>query len=411
MYRRSILLAALLAVAVATLAACGAAVNTDTYTWSQEQEAPPHMRVVFLENPAEEMAVSWSTRGAETNVVYYDTEPHDGDLEKYAHKAEANLSGTYEDQSAYYHHAYLTNLEPSTTYYFVVASDDRVSREYHVVTAPADDEEFKLLYGGDSRSDRKMRRKINRSLADRLEEDPSIIALVHGGDYIYDGDDFELWNRWLEDYQLTTTESGRVLPIIPTRGNHEGDGMYYNEIFAFPGGTEGDYFRTQIGDRVSFITLDTNSTMSGRQRDWLTAQLADSQDSRWLITSYHRPAFPAVKSAGEARDLWVPLFERFNVDLACESDGHAYKRTVPIRNEQHDETGVVYVGEGGLGVGQRSPKDRWYLRSPGVAASLHHVQLITFNPDELKYEALDVNGRVFDSWTRTPRNRGAMAAN
>ncbi len=409
MYQRSIFLAVVLT-AVALLAACGPAVNVETATWSEEQSAPPHLRVVWLENPAHEMAVSWTTRGAESNVVYYDTKPHNGELDAYAHKAEANLSGTYEDEDPYYHHAFLTNLEPSTTYYFVVASDDRVSNEYHVVTAPDDDRPFKLLYGGDSRSDRQMRREVNRSLADRLEEDPSILALVHGGDYVNDGDNFELWNRWLTDHQLTTTDSGRVLPIIPTRGNHEGDGMHFNEIFAFPGGTDADYFRTQIGDRVSLITLDTNSTMSGRQRDWLIEQLESSQSSRWLLTSYHRPAFPAVKAAGEARDLWVPLFERYDVDLAVESDGHAYKRTVPIRNEMHDPTGVVYVGEGGLGVGQRTPKDRWYLRSPGVAKSKHHVQLLTFSADELKYEALDVAGSVFDTYSRGPRDRAQRAA-
>lgn len=411
MYYRRISLVVLLAAALATLAACGPAVSShpEYSTWAEGQTEPPHLRVTWLENPAHEMAVSWTTRGADSNVVYYDTEPRDGNLDEYAFQTEANLSGTYEDEDPYYHHAYLTNLEPSTTYYFVVVSDGRVSNEYHVVTAPDDDTPFKLLYGGDSRSDHDKRREINRSLADRLEDDPSILALVHGGDYVYDGDDFNLWNQWLADYQLTTTSAGRVLPIIPTRGNHEGDGMYFNEIFAFPGGTEGDYFRTQIGERVSFITLDTNSTMSGHQRDWLARELEKSQSSRWLITSYHRPAFPAVKSPGEARDLWVPLFERYNVDLACESDGHAYKRTMPIRNEQHDETGVVYVGEGGLGVGQRSPKDRWYLRSPGVAAARHHVQLLTFTADELKYEALDVDGGVFDSYTRKPRSRTGTA--
>jgi hypothetical protein len=405
MKRHSILLVLMLTATSLLVSACGPVAHPEYSTWAQGQSTPPHMRVVWLENPAHEMAISWTTRGSKSNVVYYDTEPREGDLDAYAFKSEANLSGTYEDQDPYYHHAFLTNLESSTTYYFTVVSDDRVSHEYHVVTAPDDDTPFKLMYGGDSRSDRDARQQINRKLSEHFEDDPSILALVHGGDFVVDGDDFELWNHWLQDYQLTTTSDGRVLPIIPTRGNHEGDGMFYNEVFAFPGGTNDDFFRTQVGDRVSLITLDTNSSMAGQQRDWLAEQLGHSQSSRWVLTSYHRPAYPAVKSAGEARRLWVPLFEQSDVDLALESDGHAYKRTMPIRNEQHAEDGVVYVGEGGLGVGQRTPKDRWYLRSPGNASSRHHFQVLTFSAEELKYEAFDIDGRRFDSYSRAPRDR------
>jgi hypothetical protein len=406
----TIILVIVVAAASVLLPACGPVAHPEYSTWAQGQSTPPHMRVVWLENPDREMAISWTTRDSESNVVYYDTEPRNGDIDTYAMKTEANLSGTYEDEDPYYHHAFLTNLEPSTTYYFTIVSDDRVSHEYHVITAPDGDTPFKLMYGGDSRSDRGARKRINQTIADYVEDNPSILALVHGGDYVSDGDDFELWNHWLQDYQLTTTSDGRVLPIIPTRGNHEGDGMYYNEIFAFPGGTLDDFFRTQIGDRLSFITLDTNSSMAGHQRDWLAAELKGSQNSRWVLTSYHRPAYPAVKSAGAARNLWVPLFEQFNVDLVCESDGHAYKRTMPIRNESHAEDGVVYVGEGGLGVGQRSPKDRWYLRSPGTSRARHHFQVLTFSPEELTYEAFDIDGRRFDSYVRTPRERASRSA-
>jgi hypothetical protein len=36
--------------------------------------------------------------------------------------------------------------------------------------------------------------------------------------------------------------------------------------------------------------------------------------------------------------------------FVIESDGHVINRTVPIRNEKKDSTGVVSVGEGDLGV-------------------------------------------------------------
>jgi len=93
----------------------------------------------------------------------------------------------------------------------------------------------------------------------------------------------------------------------------------------------------------------------GDQARWLAAELSDSRSTNdWVIVQYHRPVYPAVKQPGSGLKSWVPLFKKFNVDLACEADGHDIKRTVPIRNGRQDASGVVYIGEGGLGVGQRT---------------------------------------------------------
>lgn len=100
---------------------------------------------------------------------------------------------------------------------------------------------------------------------------------------------------------------------------------------------------------------------------------------------------------------WVPLFEKFDVDLVCEAVGRNIKRTVPIRNGRKDETGVVYIGEGGLGVRQRTPKeDRWYLKKPGMADRGHHVQLLTFTPDKLQYRCVLLGGKVLDRHVLAP---------
>ena len=92
------------------------------------------------------------------------------------------------------------------------------------------------------------------------------------------------------------------------------------------------------------------------------------------------------------------------MDLVVESDGHVIKRTVPIRNEKKDPTGIVYVGEGGLGVPQRSPKtDRWYLQKPGMAGADHHVMRITFAKKSMDYEVVLLDQSKADSMTFLPR--------
>jgi hypothetical protein len=102
---------------------------------------------------------------------------------------------------------------------------------------------------------------------------------------------------------------------------------------------------------------------------------------------------------------WVPLFEQFNLDVAFESDGHTLKRTCAIRGGKPDETGVVYIGEGGLGVKQRTPDaERWYFEG-GITASANHVQKVSVTKAEMKVESIGEDGSTLDTWTGKPRKR------
>ncbi len=388
------------------LVAAPLAVNAQALTGN----APGHLRLVWTEDPAHRTTFSWSTTSeGGTHEVHLDTQPRGGSVGAYARTVAAQSSGAYATGGAAYHHATVDGLEPSTTYWFVVVSDGQASPERHFVTAPVDDRPFRILSGGDSRAPGEAeRRTMNGIIAQLAGEDESIIALAHGGDYIQSDGAWDEWDSWMADHGGTFTAGGRVLPIIPVRGNHEGDGAMYNEVFGFPGGTgEGlDYFTTQLGANVRLINLDTNSSIGGDQAAWLDQELAAAQAGRWILASYHRPAFPAVKTPSAALQFWVPLFEQHDVDVVLESDGHVLKRTVPIRNGQQDPTGVVYVGEGGLGVPQREPNDEWYLQAPGMAASAHHVQRFSFSPEALVYEAIGIDGTVADTYTFQPRRAG-----
>lgn len=368
---------------------------------------PAQWRVIWTEDPARAATISWTTADLpETSVLYYDTEARAGEVTKYRHRVEAT-TGRYTDKDwrLHYNHAVLKDLKPSTTYWFVMFSDGALSSEFHFITAPEGDAEFKLLYGGDSRSDRDGRQTMNRRMRALLEEDPEIIGLAHGGDYVSDGDDMDDWVEWLSDHELTVTKDGRMLPLIPARGNHEADGEQYDEIFNTPGTKGGNFYATKVGDEFLLVNLNTNISHGGNQADFLETVLKDNTKVRWQLANYHRPAFPAVKKPGGALEHWVPLFEKYNLDVALESDGHTLKRTCAIRDGKPDETGVVYIGEGGLGVKQRTPNnDRWYFKG-GITASTLHVQKLTVKKDSLLVESITHEGKVKDTYTAKPRKR------
>jgi len=247
---------------------------------------------------------------------------------------------------------------------------------------------------------------MNKLLRNVFEEHDDIYALVHGGDYVANGRSYRQWEKWLSDYRLTTRSDGRLLPIVPTRGNHETSTQMYNAIFSTPGGS-GNYFLTSFGD-LALLTLNTEINHSGTQRNWLEANLNEaSKNYLFLAANYHRPAFPAVKTPGKALTAWVPLFDKYGLDIAFESDGHALKRTLPIKNGEHHERGTIYVGEGGLGVPLRSPVhgEKWYFQTPGYVDAVHHIQLLEVKPSGLNYTVVDDQNRIYDSLQIHSKNR------
>lgn len=394
-----------------------------------EGPEPTQWRVIWKTDPATQATISWNTNDeGEHHRVHLlpaasaaEAENQGQATEQVWQMVDCQRNGRYtsnrkdKNRELYYHHARLSDLRPNTKYRVVMESDGHRSREMYFVTAPREDLPLSIVYGGDSCSGQ-ARPQINAMIARLVAEQsaagrPPVLAFAHGGDFVFDGRILAKWSRWMTDHELITGADGRLLPIIPTRGNHD-IGVLFNEVFDFSA-EDKNYYAMDIGPQLRMVTLNTETSTAGRQARWLEEELRRSRPAhRWLLAQYHRPAFPAVKFPSSAYTSWVPLFEKYNLDMACEADGHCIKRTAPIRNNRIDPTGVVYIGEGGLGVGQRTPKaGRWYLRSPHAkVGSGHHVQLLSATPVGLTYRVIMLDGTVFDEATLSPRTKHAASS-
>lgn len=375
-------------------------------------QRPAHWRIVWTDEPQTKALVLWDTAAeGRSHRVLFDTRSRAAEVPpSYAFDRAARGSGRYSGKELvlHWHAVALEGLQPDTTYYFVLESDGERSAEMHFRTAPAQPKPFALLSGGDARSDRSQRRAVNRLLAQLIDLRPEVLALAHGGDYVLWGTQLPLWDRWLRDQELVIGKGGRILPILPTRGNHEATGPLFDEVFGAPGGAGRNYFATELSPEVLLLTLNTEIAAGGDQARFLEAALEARRATRWQVAQYHRPLWPAVKQPATAAPHWLPLFDRLALDLALENDGHALKRTVPIKAGALDESGTVYVGEGGFGVQQRKPDTtRWYLQSPGYAHSRHHVWELRFDSAQLELVVWDLQaGKIFDRFALAPRRRG-----
>src|SRR5690606_28695117 len=84
---------------------------------------------------------------------------------------------------------------------------------------------------------------------------------------------------------------------------------------------------------------------------------------------------------------------------------HSMKRTVPILNVKSSAEGIVYIGDGGLGVRPRKvDASRWYLKPPAIAKSVHNVHMVEYSSKQITIKAFGIQGETLDYFV-IPANR------
>ncbi len=335
------------------------------------------LRLMWYDDPATQAVVGWDQVSGAGPVLLLDNADHGTEAQGYAFSFTPDVVRQAKGMNNHFVH--LRGLRPNTTYYFVIKDSEGVSRRYYFATAPDHAaERLSIIAGGDSRSNRDARRDANLLVA-KLKPH----CVLFGGDYTVD-DLASQWVQWMNDWQLTIAEDGRLTPIIPTRGNHEESNQTLVDVFGMP--YPNAYYATTIGgDLLRVYTLNTMLPAGAEQREWLESDLRSNQQVRWKIAQYHHPMQPHTSRKWPKNDLivhWAPLFERYGLDLAVECDAHLVKATWPIRPAfgaegddgfvRDDLTGTVYIGEGCWGAPLRMADDnKSWTRASGSFNQFH----------------------------------------
>lgn len=172
------------------------------------------------------------------------------------------------------------------------------------------------------------------------------------------------------DFWNNNTRSARNRPWMPSPGNHEnelGNGPIgykaYQTYFCLPpahGQTEatrGLWYAFSAGSvRVVAIANDdvayqdggdsyVRGYSGGAQKAWLEKELAAARDDKgidWLVVCMHQVAISTADKFNGAdlgiRQEWLPLFDKYGVDLVVCGHEHHYERSHPIRGRQNNVT-------------------------------------------------------------------------
>ena len=172
------------------------------------------------------------------------------------------------------------------------------------------------------------------------------------------------------DFWNNNTRSARHRPWMPSPGNHEnelGNGPIgyraYQTYFSVPEAsgqtdvTRGLWYAFTAGSvRVISIANDDvayqdggNSYVrgysAGGQKAWLERELAatrENHDIDWVVVCMHQVAISTADKFNGAdlgiREEWVPLFDKYGVDLVVCGHEHHYERSHPIRGQEANRT-------------------------------------------------------------------------
>jgi hypothetical protein len=178
------------------------------------------------------------------------------------------------------------------------------------------------------------------------------------------------------------------LGIAGTLGNHDvrvSGGRYEYDELDMPRAR----YRRTIGN-VEVFVLNSNN-VNRRQTDWLRTVLPAST-ATWKVVLFHHPAWTCGEYRSDAAvvDKWVPLFERYDVQLVLNGHDHNYQRFAP-RN------GVRYVVNGGGGA-RLYPIERCPASYPKrrCARAVHGFLYLRASATELRVSAFTRHRNLID---------------
>ena len=363
------------------------------------------------------MTISWLTTDNCFSHVAYGK--YNNSLDNFVHGSSSIYDFQYDKMNApkyyksgYIHHVLITELEPSTQYYyqcgdFTLESSSDIQ---YFKTLPKIGDSQKITFGvlGDIGQT-----EHSVSTLKHLMNEPNISMILHAGDLSYADCDQDLWDSYGEMIEPLAT----MIPWMVCPGNHEIEfnGTDYMNLFtAFESRYRMPYvkpaefgdviiksainpktgmpfctpsiFQTEYNFGNSFFSFNsglahiiylnpyTNSLPTSEQFNWLQndLEMVNRNITPWLIVVMHCPWYSsnvnhyADQQTVQMRESMEDLFNKHNVNIVFNGHVHDYERTYPVFRNDTDIQGTVYITIGNAG--NLEGLDNKYVEQPKWSA-------------------------------------------
>jgi len=353
---------------------------------------PEQVHLTWGEDPASGVHVSWASaaQAVRPRVRF-------GDSARREHVLPA-VQRTYTDglngQTVFTYHAKLEGLRPdSLVHYAVTADNDRNAAQPFAATfrtARRGRHAFRFTSYGDLATPNTgwvLSSLQSRYAVQAVEQFQPLFHLLNG-DLCYANLNPASQPAVWADFGNNIQASASQRPWMPCPGNHEiefhngpqGFDSYLTR-FALPhdgGESGGRWYSFRVGG-VCFVSLSSDDVVyqdgaafvagpaplqpaastgnaaiapgtsfyvrgysRGAQTRWLEETLARAQrdeDVDWIVVQMHQDAITSSQTGNGAdkglREAWLPIFDRYGVDLVVCGHDHDYERSWPIRGCNH----------------------------------------------------------------------------
>jgi hypothetical protein len=369
------------------------AASPETRAGSPDPLATPPVAGLHLQfggDASAEMVVSWHTLQPvkQPRVLLGRL---DGKLEKTVAASEASYVDGKSKQTVHAYHATISGLQPDRAYLYAALHEGAEPQFGTFRTAPRGRQPLTFPSFGDQgtptlgklftppadmKSVKSLPTYVNDNLGSPAAGDTTLgverlrpLFHLFNGDLCYANLAQDRVRTWW-DFWGNNTRSARNRPWMPSPGNHEnelGNGpigyQAYQTYFSLPpaaGQTEltrGLWYAFTAGSmRVIAIANDdvtyqdggdsyVRGYSNGAQKAWLERELAAARADRsvdWLVVCMHQVAISTADKFNGAdlgiREEWLPLFDKYGVDLVVCGHEHHYERSHPIRGRQANRT-------------------------------------------------------------------------
>ena len=360
-------------------------------------ETPDQVLLTWSADPSTTMDIQWRTSTTvESGLVKYRAEGSDDEKTAPAEKFLLEDREVMNDRYVHRFTAGLRNLQPGTTYEYLIAPETDWSKAKSFSTAGNDDS-FSFIWFGDAHHKTEFGELHNNAEAAFPETDFYTIS----GDMV----DYGLYrNEWDNFFEYSKEVISRK-PLMNVPGNHDNrlglGAKMFRDLFSYPmnapDGVPKEQAYTFTYKNTLFLMLDPTSPVEA-QTGWIEKQLAETR-ATWKIAIFHFPPYNFEEPYPDIQMEWIPLFDKYHVDLVLSGHMHYYMRSNPMNAGKVVDSfqdGTTYIISIGIPARHNDIGEEPYAAIRYARGQ--YFQQFRIDGNVLSFTAFDSNNNVVDSF-------------
>ena len=362
---------------------------------------PDQIMLTWSESPQTSIDIQWRTNTTVSDgLVRYWLEGTQDTLNSNSSLLTVQDRMLFNDRYIHRHTSQLKNLQPGSTYSYQVGSKEQKSWSptNTFKTEAMNTNKFSFVWFGDTHCFPDSGKLV--TLAAEQNKDMAFYSIA--GDIVSTGLYRDDWDKFFGHANGAFANK----PLMPVLGNHDrqdglGAQLYY-DLFSLPKNSpagvepEGSY-SFEYGNAL-FLMIDATSDTDDHTA-WIEEKLATTK-ATWKFAMFHFPPYNFEEPYLDIQAAWVPLFDKYHVDMVMGGHIHYYMRSLPMFNGKVVDSfakGTVYA------ISISIPNKHNSMVAEPYAVKQYDegyfYQRMEIDGKVLKYTTVDSEGVVKDEFT------------